>query len=202
MALYARIVAMRQQADVDGHAAGRLVLDSAEFRDKFDAAWRAVAWRGGRAARFPDEMRQAAMIGVHRYFVAHGLGGYTDAGEDEFGGWLYALCKRHIGWAVRRVRLPGGGDFADEAVVVGREPPAPSAVPAVAYERAWTAVSETMRAFPEPLRTVMADYFAGSDREYTARTLGLSANWVSQLRAAGKAMLLRVVRDQGDGLAS
>src|SRR5437764_900798 len=97
--LYQLVRDLRRGGGVDGRTVSHLVLGDGLFREKFRRALAAAVTRAGHRR---DEIGQAALIGIDRYFVKYGLSGYTDGGEREFGGWLYALCRRHVGWAARR----------------------------------------------------------------------------------------------------
>lgn len=164
----------------------------------------------GCMAGYPDldghlrqEIHQEALIGIHTYLLTRGLSEYTDTGEEEFGGWLYDLCRRHVRWALgrmnaRRIRERKHSE-GRPANHMAQDRIAHDVPPSI-YLRLQQVVLRTIASLPDPLRNVMQDHLAGVSRAQTSQALGVSENWVSQLRHQGLLILRPVLGEEVESL--
>jgi DNA-directed RNA polymerase specialized sigma24 family protein len=165
------------------------VLSDPQLAARFRRALGAVLRGRLRDEELSEEVTQEAMCSIHKYFLERGLEEYTDRGEDAFGGWLYGLCRRHIGWALanhrRRRRQPAG-----EPEWLSEVPCPRGRLSEGQYEQALGKVLGAVDRLPEPLRGVVCDDLAGLSCAESAVHRGITKNYVAVLRGRGRRQLL------------
>jgi DNA-directed RNA polymerase specialized sigma24 family protein len=165
-------------------------MASEQFWQKFE--WAAViVLRDLGSDLLREEVTTDAEESITEYLLERGLSEYTDRGEGEFGGWLFALCRRHLFWARGHVLGRRGQVSLAAAAAV----PGLADLPEAVYASAWERVQDLVASWQGPLATVMDDYIAGVPRERTAEALGISENWVSQLRTRGRQLIEELARE-------
>ena len=190
-----RILSQQTNPQQSQHSLIVEVLEDPLFEKKFRCALSVELKSAYRDPHWRDEVTQDALRSIFVYLRNKGFTEYSDLGEEQFGGWLFSLCRRHIRWAAaqqnRKRQMP-----VDESDRLAETCSSPHMVHELHYEQAMQLVVQTIRSFDQPLQGVLWDVWNKLPLEVSARKRGISKNYVAILRGKGRALIHRVLSDQ------
>lgn len=183
LSLRERLIALRRNR-LNGDAYSRTIMGDDQFWVRFRRARKRLLADRDQDEAMRDDVSQEALLSLHRYFCSFSFPDLERVDDDEFGGWLYTCCRRHLAWALGRWLRARGREYRIDEFV---EPhTGGSSVTEGEFQNLCFVVARILEGFPEPLKSVTEDYLNDVPRRRTAARLSLSENWVSQLRAKGR----------------
>jgi DNA-directed RNA polymerase specialized sigma24 family protein len=158
---------------------------------RLKAACGAVLGRASHDLSLRSDILQAATVRLVERLTQPGLA-YLDESADEFGGWLYSMCRSCCFDAWESERSPWVGETSvvdpDQLLNVAASP---------YQEPLWIRLLRMIGALDDPMqRIVLLHCLAGFDVNESADRLGLSARTVNRLRHEGCEVLRRIVAEE------